>query len=235
MNCFLAFRDMGTRLPQNAGKSLDKLMRVQPSTKGSDRRRLAQDLQQLVNFDVDGAAPARTPLLHLLDCLLISWSCKAWEPRASQQARHAGDGVFSATDYVVLMHLGLRWTNSYAFNAQPWLEAFKNVTGRSEVTDWQLQSTDPDWLYFSGQPAAGLPKLLRSDATVRPDYEALLLNGTAAHAQYYAQYVRPATMRAFKHMQVAPLTTIIRWFLGIFCHWRLLAHARKLVISHFVL
>lgn len=60
-----------------------------------------------------------------------------------------GDGVFSAADYVALMHLGLRWTNSYAADAQPWLETFKNVTGRSEITDLQLQSTDPDFLYAS--------------------------------------------------------------------------------------
>lgn len=115
---------------------------------------------------------------------------------------NAGDGVFSAADYVAFMHLGLRWTNSYATDAQPWLEVFKNITGSTEITDWQLQSTDPDSLYFSGTPAAGLPMLPRQDGTVRPDYETILLNSTARDAQYYAQYVRPATMRAFKHMQV---------------------------------
>ena len=58
--------------------------------------------------------------------------------------------------------------------------------------------------YFSGEPAAGLPHLNRTDGTVRPNYEALLVASAARDAQYYAQYVRPATMRAFKHMQVAP-------------------------------
>jgi hypothetical protein len=58
-----------------------------------------------------------------------------------------GDGKFSPADYVTLMHLGLLWTNSYANDAAPWLEAFKNITQKSEVTNWQLQSTDPEFLY----------------------------------------------------------------------------------------
>jgi hypothetical protein len=118
---------------------------------------------------------------------------------------------------VALMHLGLQWTNSYAANAEPWIETFKNVTGGSQVTDWMLQSTDPDFLYFSGKPAAGLPRLQRGDGTVRPDYEGILLNGTARDEQYYFQYVRPATMRAFKHMQVQPCTTLSSFPLML--HW----------------
>lgn len=74
-------------------------------------RALAQQAQQLVNFDVDG------------------------------------DGAFSASDYVVLMQLGLRWTNSYSKDAQPWIQTFQNVTYRSEITSWMMQSTDPDFLY----------------------------------------------------------------------------------------
>ena len=56
--------------------------------------------------------------------------------------------------------------------------------------------------YFSGEPAPGLPQLQRPDGTTRPDFEARLLNGTDVQAQYYQQYVRPATQRAFKQMQV---------------------------------
>ena len=56
--------------------------------------------------------------------------------------------------------------------------------------------------YFSGRPAAGLPSLPRPDNTTRPDFERLLLDGSDTEAQYYQQYVRPATMRAFKQMQV---------------------------------
>lgn len=58
--------------------------------------------------------------------------------------------------------------------------------------------------YFSGQPAAGLPRLPRPDGSRRPDYEQLLQRSTARHRQYYHQYVRPATMRSFKQMQARP-------------------------------
>lgn len=76
------------------------------------------------------------------------------------------------------------------------------------MEETNLVPTDAVWRcrYFSGQPAAGLPELARRDGTIRPDYESLLLNSTGRDAQYYAQYVRPATMRAFKHMQVEPCT-----------------------------
>ena len=63
-----------------------------------------------------------------------------------------GDGAFSAADYVVLMHLGLRWTNSYSEDAEPWIQTFKNVTGRSNITDWMMQSTDPDFLCVAQLP-----------------------------------------------------------------------------------
>ena len=59
--------------------------------------------------------------------------------------------------------------------------------------------------YFSGQPASALPSLPRPDGTVRPDFEQRLLNGSGTEAQYYQQYVRPATIRAFKQMQVSVL------------------------------
>jgi hypothetical protein len=116
--------------------------------------------------------------------------------------------MWSAQDYVAFMQLGLRWTNSYAANAEPWINAFQSISGRSEITDWMLQSTDPDHVYFSGKPAVGLPGLQRSDGTVRPDYEGTLLNGTARNEQSYYQYIRPATMRSFKHMQVQPCITL---------------------------
>lgn len=60
-----------------------------------------------------------------------------------------GDGAFSAADYVALMRLGLLWTNTYAADAAPWLEAFREVTAVEEVSAVQLQSTDPDFLYAS--------------------------------------------------------------------------------------
>lgn len=57
--------------------------------------------------------------------------------------------------------------------------------------------------YFSGAPAEGLPTLPRPDGTTRPDFESRLLGGSTVEAQYYQQYVRPATTRAFKQMQVS--------------------------------
>jgi hypothetical protein len=158
-----------------------------------------------------------------------------------------GDGVFDAADYILFVQLGLAWSNDFA-DAGPWLQEFRRLTGSSDVSDWQLQSTDPDFMcvpllgrvtgpasrilvgsaftwtcfathndksilvkcsvpacsYFSGDVATGLPWLARPDGSTRPEFEARLLEGSAIQSQYYQQYVRPATQRAFKQMQVWP-------------------------------
>ena len=61
-----------------------------------------------------------------------------------------GDGVFTAADYVLLLKLGLAWSNEYAADASPWLARFRALNGGAAVSDWQLQSTDPDFMcaYF---------------------------------------------------------------------------------------
>lgn len=63
-------------------------------------------------------------------------------------------------------------------------------------------SSDCGCRYFSGDPAAGLPRLPRPDGSRRLDFERLLRRGSPRQRQYYQQYVRPATMRSFKQMQV---------------------------------
>lgn len=173
-----------------------------------------------------------------------------------------GDGAFNADDYIALVRLGLAWTNEYADGAAPWLSAFEQLVGGGGISDWQLQSTDPDFMcapficqsfghmhsgvccfiascevwgpegckqpqcvcahckrepscksapttastewcrYFSGDPAPDLPTLARPDGTTRPDFEARLLDGSNIDVQYYQQYIRPGTNRAFKQMQV---------------------------------
>lgn len=62
--------------------------------------------------------------------------------------------------------------------------------------------------YFSGRPAPGLPALARADNSVRPNFEERLLSGSAVQQQYYQQYVRPATQRSFKQMQVRQATRL---------------------------
>ena len=57
-----------------------------------------------------------------------------------------GDGAFTAADYVLLLKLGLAWSNEYAADASPWLARFRELTGGAAVSDWQLQSTDPDFM-----------------------------------------------------------------------------------------
>jgi hypothetical protein len=57
-----------------------------------------------------------------------------------------GDGRFSAADYVLLLQLGLAWSNEYASDASPWLARFRELTGGAAISNWQLQSTDPDSL-----------------------------------------------------------------------------------------
>lgn len=57
-----------------------------------------------------------------------------------------GDGKFSAADYVMLGQLSVLWTNEYADDASPWLQAFEGLNNGSAISDWQLQSTDPDFM-----------------------------------------------------------------------------------------
>ena len=78
--------------------------------------------------------------------------------RSPQQAADAtplfdvnGDGIFSAADYALLVQLGLAWSNDFGSNAEPWLQEFRRLTGSTQLTDWQLQSTDPDFMYM-GSP-----------------------------------------------------------------------------------
>lgn len=56
-----------------------------------------------------------------------------------------GDGRFSASDYLLLISLNPVWSNA-AGAAANWLETFEGKNGGNAVSDWQLQSTDPDLL-----------------------------------------------------------------------------------------
>jgi hypothetical protein len=60
-----------------------------------------------------------------------------------------GDGAFSALDYMLFVQLSVAWSGTYATDASKWLQKFQQLTNLSSITYWQLQSTDPDFLYAS--------------------------------------------------------------------------------------
>jgi hypothetical protein len=57
-----------------------------------------------------------------------------------------GDGSFNAMDYKLFVQLSVAWTGVYAGGALEWLQRFKQLTKQPTLADWQLQSTDPDFL-----------------------------------------------------------------------------------------